>query len=412
MKDLTTSKLKRMGRRRFLRTLAALGVSGPALRASSQEAIAELNYDPGDEVLRVAGWTHTNHKDVKQGAFPEREPIYYTIPRKKWVTVETADNAARALENKLRKKLGPDGISVGVEIVSDKGQDKRGIVVEHVSVKHPDGSTFEPGISFDNLTESVPSYVDGTAGKGTKYETTIDQIPVKVKKITEIPEVKGEYYTNKYDHIPGGCYHETDPVAGYTTYGTVGTPAKKKSNNDPVLIASGHNFDHNNDGTLDASELHQPEAGDDLDFVGWVDEANADPDLDWAMVGFDSGRAIEWDMAADAGGYKNHEINGIRSRQYLNDNMGMDLKKQGTKTGTQIGAVRKLGSTWVKIDDAADSQKGDSGGPYYDTTTEYYDGFEITAAKIAAIHRGTADSDGLRKGTLMESVEDAAGVTI
>lgn len=402
-----------MGRRRFVRTLASLGVTGGALTGAAQDAIANLDYDPEDEVLRVGGWKHTNHAEVKDGAFPEREPMFYTISREKWARVETARNAATTLERELKQRFDPRTVTVGVHMIPDDGG-RRGIRVEHVSVEYPNGNLRRPETPFEEFRKAVPTKVSGVAGAGTEHETRIDDIPVVVVQVTEKLQA-GECYGHKYDVVPGVCYFQTDSFNGRISQGTIATPAKTNDDNSPVLVTAGHNFDGDDDGNWDPEfgELHQPERGlnHSQNFVGFLDQGHNEPDVDWATVGIDSSRGVEFDMAEQDGGYKDHEIQGIRSHTWLDDHMDANLKVQGATTCTEVASPESLGATWVELHDVIETKEGDSGGPYYHTQTEHTsDGFEITAAYVAAVHRGTPDDRS--KGTLMETVEFAAGITV
>lgn len=411
MVEKIKNKLRRANRRRFLQTLATLGVAGPALNSATQKALANLDYDPDHEVPRIKKWVHTNHEEVKKGAFPRREPVYYTISRDKWARVETAENAARRLEERLGNEFNSKSFSVGVRLGRNDGYQRREVVVEHITVERPNKPKLEPSMSFETLRDSVPSRVSGTAGAGSKYETTWEDIPVSVEQVTEKPE-RAENYSSYYDLVPGGCYHETESVSGYVGFGTLGTPAKKNSDNSPILVTCGHTFENDDDGTLEKNEVHQDtyEGGISPNFVGYVNQFQSQPDFDMATVGLDGGsRGIKWDMAANGGNYKGYDINGAISRQYLNDNLGTTLEKQGSSTGTVNGDVKEVGSTWVKID-ATNSAVGDSGGPYYETTHD--PSLDYTSCEIAAIHRGTTDDDNLQKGTLMESIEGTANITV
>lgn len=144
-------------------------------------------------------------------------------------------------------------------------------------------------------------------------------------------------------------------------------------------------------------------------YVGDVDQCVTDPDYDMAIVGIDaSDRGVERDLANNSGGYKGYDITGSVSKQYLSDHLGMELDKQGSSTGTVTGTVQEVGSTWLKLK-APESKSGDSGGPYYDPDCD----FDSCTAEIAAIHRGITDGDNnIRKGTLMESIENSEDVTV
>lgn len=394
----TVNKRTRLSsRRRFLQGLGAAGLGV----GFSEGALAEED----EKVRRVEKYVHTNHEEVIHGAAPIREPKYYYISRERWARVESAHNAAERIEKRLAKKFDPQSFSVSVQLTNDStGGRRRGVSVEFITVENPDGSVIEPNTTFGTFSQELPDRVTGVAGRKTEHETEIQDIPVEVEKITEYPEV---YFSTKYDDVPAGAHCQTEPVAGFIYNGTTGTPATN-STSENVLVTCGHNYDLNNNGTLNASELHQ----DDYnyyngDFVGYVDSYDADPDYDMAIIGIDaSNRDVQWDIANNSGGVRGYQIYGILAKDYLKDNLGETLYKQGSATGNVTGSIEKVGSTFIKID-ASNSSGGDSGGPYYD----YGCSIGGCSSYIAAIHRGTA-GDGLQKGTLMESIEDNENVTV
>ncbi len=70
----------------------------------SQDALAELTENPHDEVPRLESLTHTNHEDViNNGAKPEREPVYYTIPATSGLSLKahtTSASKSRTISNR------------------------------------------------------------------------------------------------------------------------------------------------------------------------------------------------------------------------------------------------------------------------------------------------------------------------
>ncbi|MFB6200081.1 MAG: twin-arginine translocation signal domain-containing protein, partial [Candidatus Nanohaloarchaea archaeon] len=78
-------KLNTMGRRRFMKNLAALGVSAPAIAGLSQAEVSE--YDLESEVPYVKAYRTV---EKQPGEAPVREPVYDTIDREEWERRETA----------------------------------------------------------------------------------------------------------------------------------------------------------------------------------------------------------------------------------------------------------------------------------------------------------------------------------
>jgi len=61
----------------------------------TQETMAELIDNPKEEVPRIMGYNLKNFEEVKNGAQPNREPIYYKIPRDRWKRIDAAHDARR-----------------------------------------------------------------------------------------------------------------------------------------------------------------------------------------------------------------------------------------------------------------------------------------------------------------------------
>ncbi len=68
----TERKLRVMGRRRLVKTLSALGVSGAALATGQIDEIATAAADDTDDVVRTHSYQHTNHEAVTNGAEVKR----------------------------------------------------------------------------------------------------------------------------------------------------------------------------------------------------------------------------------------------------------------------------------------------------------------------------------------------------
>lgn len=200
-----------MGRRRFMKTLSAIGVSGTTLNYLSQDALAELTDDPKEEVPRLLAFEHTNQEELQQGAKegrsvkPTREPQFYTIPRDKWVTVETAHSAAEKIRGRI-SKLGDskeipssleNRIAVGVSTVNDEK-------VVQVYIKYPSWAQASRSSSkreLNRLRGLLPNSTSGTVGEGTNRET-VTNIPVLIDQ-TVVSELA--FYEDEYRPIPGGC---------------------------------------------------------------------------------------------------------------------------------------------------------------------------------------------------------------
>ena len=166
-----------MSRRRFLNTLTGLGVSGTALNYLTTDEIADIDLD--EEVPRLGRVRHINHRAVTNGEEPEREAIYYTIRRKKWAVVETAHDAASQVNDMLETAGLDSSVSAGVTTLTRNQRSQKAVVVKRTVTERADGETVTPDVTKDQLKETLPNTVAGTAGEG-QYQRTIDQIPVKI----------------------------------------------------------------------------------------------------------------------------------------------------------------------------------------------------------------------------------------
>lgn len=179
-----TRKLLSGGRRQFLKSLAAIGISGEALRHMSKESLAAVTSDPTKEVPRLRGLQHTNHEAVmNENAPPEREPIYYTIPRDEWAYNEGVQNAAVRTKQKLDVRLsgcgsssGPGYITAMTKETVSGHQKRREVVVKHITLEGD-----EPDVGIEELKSKAPSKIDGRANGATDSEV-VEDIPVQSKK--------------------------------------------------------------------------------------------------------------------------------------------------------------------------------------------------------------------------------------
>lgn len=192
-----------MNRRRFLNTLTGLGVSGTALSYLTKDEIADIDFD--EEVPRLGRVRHINHRAVTNGEEPEREAIYYTIRREKWAVVETAHDAASQVNDMLETAGLDSSVSAGVTTLTRNQRSQKAVVVKRTVTEKADGETITPGATKDQLKETLPDTVAGTAGEG-QYQRTIDQIPVKIEtERMSLDDIgPGNHYNYMYRPVPAG----------------------------------------------------------------------------------------------------------------------------------------------------------------------------------------------------------------
>ena len=384
MTDDTTQEPSPMRRRKFLRSVASIGVSGTALARMSHRGRAASPNNSEDGVLRYGGYQITNLDEVrKQNASPQREPVYYTISRNKWVDVESAHDARRQIEQSL-----PTLPTKNKQLYAEVGEVSPGRKAVFVRYPYTEGEREIDRIdlSYSQLNENLPSSITGVAGRGTDSEVSISDIPVILTRSS----IELEYYEYTYRNpgIPAGC-------AFRNSYGnrgaTIGTPAYSNSLNEQVLIIAGHSYDNYGGNIWQPTAKHSWDASDpncigqvnsnqwentstfDAAVVEVFDEdENTNPDTDYSTYyGF---------AAAGDNSYRSENIGGIKSHQWLRDHEGYRLGKQGEATGIETGSITYVGNTHFRTN--ADSGKGDSGGPHYRRTGS-------DTLNIAGIHKGS-----------------------
>jgi len=392
----TTRRLARMGRRRFLETLAGFGVTGAALNHMTQDVLAKTNPDLDNEVPFLKGMVHTNHKEVLNGAPPEREPIYFNVPRDEWVVIDSARDAARQVE-KLDTLKGT-GIIAGVTTRVRGGHQQKIILVQYPIEQYEWGETYRPRVEFSELTDRLPATVDGVAGRGSDFAVVVEDIPVIAERMYNELEYIYDY---KYRPVPAGCEWKTEEGNPCT----IGTPVYDNDANEYRLVTASHCF------YSYGEDCHQPDQGTGDSLVGRRDpdkmDFRRDPLFDAAVVNVYHGNADTYYRFADDNGRYRGDIDGSMSQDrlsYLENNNGT-VTKQGTRTGISSGEVTCVSSSAFRVDTR--HKDGDSGCPYYET---FYDNnFNRYITNIAGVHRG---GSGDAQATQMENIENRWSVEV
>jgi hypothetical protein len=415
-----------MSRRRFFKTLAGLGVSVGAIQGLTQETFAQLVDDPHKEVPRVHSYIHTNHEAVvKKGASPEREPVYYKIPRHRWARVEGAYDAREQIEEMLAGR--PEETSVWVTT------NRSGEKLIRVRV-HDDGSLGTNAVR--NVERVLPDTIDGVAGRGTNAEKVIEDINVTVARINprelitdlvSTDSTPDHYWEDWSDNIPGGAGARFK-IGDNWEPATVCTPAYGGDVVGDIMITAGHALDHPDAPETDSIDAQKPADNDDNHFVAspTFHEVDLDSYFDAGVMLRDTGIDVQYGFATDWGGTTG-DIVGSVSESRLKDiedhgtNTYETLKQQGSRTGNNTGFgiranTRKGFRTTLSNDDV---DKGDSGGPYHIETAGPFtqsDSHELVFGgdfipdwesfnTIAGVHFAAQENLGTF-GTAMHSIED------
>lgn len=405
MPNRLLQKLNRMGRRRFLQTLAGFGVSTASLPYLTKEVLGQVVDNPREEVPYVKLHRHTNHREIMPGTPPKREPVWDTIPREKWVRVESAHDAAEKINEMIRKNFNSTWITAGVSS-RDGDPYEKVIVVEYTEMEHADGRTSTPSAPSSEVKDLLPNTISGTAGEGRK-EWKMENIPVRFKEIErkEAESCVGDVYNTEYDKIPGGCKTED---------GTCCTPAMTDAGDEAMIHCAHLNKDY-------LSQPTDSKSGADLKLNNKISSNSNDmadyrpyfPDQD---TGF-----LQWRLADEDGTVKQPEIYGIVTWETIKNKEGTDytLKQQGDRTGIESGTIthaikKSTGEKNVRTD--CHSGGGDSGGPvYHEFYNSHLNRHEVYIAYINSWH--TSNSDGEcpgddSGGNSLEYVENQLGLTV
>lgn len=155
-----------MGKRRFLKTLGAVGVSVSALRHMSKETLAKTTGDPTEEVPMLKCLRHTNHEEVQSGKKPERKPEYFTLPRDEWAQIKASEHAALKLKEKLRSDSELPTLPVGVQMNVSGHHARCEVVVEYpvfdeasVSASQSEQMTESPTVSYAQVKGKLPETI-------------------------------------------------------------------------------------------------------------------------------------------------------------------------------------------------------------------------------------------------------------
>lgn len=425
---MKASGLLKMSRRRFVQNLQNIGASAAAVPFLTQDALAELDYEPDEEVPRISRFRHTNHEGVKQGEKPQREPVFYTIPRDKWAVVETAHDAAEKVDSKLESVDNSGLLSVGVRTFTKGQHPQKTVNIRYSVIEDDDGRILKrPDISLDELKALVPDTVSGVVGKD-EYRVEIEDIPTNIMR-RSIPAgytpldtagilshgdssggARSDYhYDYEYRPIPGGCSVgniDTDEA------GTAATPAYDNQVEEYVLTTVCH--------------LNNGNEGDDITQHAWNGQvglsdkcAFSQNDMDAATIQIKTDKHGNYDskyaFAEDDGTYTLTEIYGVLAWDTIKDNEGnssYNMQWRGSKSGhtgdTHIVETNTDKYFWVN----QSPEQGDSGGPMYHVKFSGGNGRAYISGIVAQGTDGDDDGDADCGGPWMGDVESKFNLNV
>lgn len=392
MVENSTERFSKMGRRRFLKALSALGVSAGAFNYVSKDALAAVTDNPEKEVPRLESFRHTNHEEVTRGAKPEREPVFYTISREKWTIVESAHDARERLEEKVRRRYET---SLQVSVRDRKNGRGKELVVY---VPKPGTRSAGNTVSVEDVRETLPTEMTGVAGRKSNYSVEVSDIPIRVRASSEEYQA---YYDYEYRPVPAGSLWRM--VWGASEYCTVGTPVYDNSKSEERLVTAAHCFVNNDTNTFYQNDSSSTTADGVLARKkfneGGFDAAVVEPQT------FDT----KYDFAEEGCScYQGIAINGTLSKTYIKDLQGTDgkLTFQGARTGTSLGNVVEVSGNMFATNHQTNT--GDSGGPAHRTRT----GSFSTYSEIGGVLSYKDGNTGNRWYTFMADIESDLNVTV
>lgn len=337
------NKLLGMGRRRFLSTLAEMGVGAATLEHITQEAYAETGADPEEEVVYRSGYRYT-------GA-GEREPTYERIPREEWNRKQGARDAMNRVQDDIAEWANPELVASGMEIIDTGQRSRTGIVVEYLEAYDSGENRKAPNVSYEKVKERLPDETHGHVG-----DTKVENIPVRLRKITSEPKAT-VYFDEKYRPVEDGVRIETPDPA----FATLGPPFQQDSYGQGWATV-GHNFS----GTGTSHWCKQPPGG---SSIGYCAKKNEDFNADVAYV-TSTGPDYKDVLADDPDTtWGERDVWGTKSDTWISNHAGGSTNGhfQGTISGREFGNISRyqenLTGHVVRVTDAP--QSGDSGSPMF-----------------------------------------------
>lgn len=360
-----------MGKRRFVKALIGLGLSPSAISELTKEELLQLTDNPKKEVPRLGWYRHTNKEEVRnRSAAPNREPIYYTIPRDQWERTEAPYQAA----GRISKRFNDPYIDVGV---TNQGKGSGlSVLVERVEVHPRDGGkpsekARSAGKSVSEISEAIPDSVNETVEYGGK-KSTIENIPVVVEERILKEQSRRDcdedappagYYNGVYRPIPGGCEAGINPNGSARDW-TLGSPAYSRNVNDYVMITAAHCINRQKGTPVHQnSKTSSNRIGESTD--NYLRKGNGDA----AEIKVTDSYATYSVAGSNESYYKN--IGGSVDRDRIADLAynGTEVTVQGRRTGRHYAPVANHiteSDSGDKVEILAPTDGGDSGGIYFE----------------------------------------------
>lgn len=341
-----------MSKRRFLKTLSTMGLSGAALTHISKDALAKQTDRPEKNVLRLKYLEHTNHDEVMNGGKPETQPVYYTLPLEKHIRIRSTFEAAARLEKQFSSP------NIRASIAKNKNSPtEREVVVDVIKSTNEEGKTSKSSKSKHQVRRELPKEATGRVRVNGEQHAR-HKIPVQVVERAETKSA-GHFDSRYSPNVPGGCAIEAQRSGA--SNGTLGIPAYSTNTSGTVWTTAGHVVQSS------GVKIYQPDIGTFgyQNEIGTADEVETN-NGDAATIIPESDRDTIYKFAESDGSMTDYILYGTLGRDALEDMEEIDdLYVQGNVTGRHFEEVKKVSSDGNDIFIAADTKKGDSGGPYY-----------------------------------------------
>ncbi|SFB67381.1 hypothetical protein SAMN05444422_10131 [Halobiforma haloterrestris] len=422
---VSSDKLQRMGRRRFTKVLAGLGLSGGVVSTISQNTLAKLTNDPTKEVPRVTGYVREDHNELDPNkpdptdSPPERTTIYHTISRDKWVRIESANDALDKVAERL-EKIGAHNVASPTVSYRTNGHHRERVIkvtydewiAERRSEELPDEENTV--LSASEVFNELPTAVDGTVSSSElNFERGIENIPVIYESERRKPNAcdrSGHRCAKRSSRDHYNDIYQTNPVPAGTSIAKKGDPLHASnafriydpgsSTDDWGFLTSAHIMatdDHDDSSDMVGDPVYQPSYS---NYVGDVTDAayfSIDDDYGFYIdvASFSVARSVGTDYRlADGDGGYDEPVVGTVALDQLED-MAEDEKeicRQGTRSGRCSSTIYDFNTrvdeerAYFQTDDHI-TDNGDSGGPYFINHPDN-DGQVLAAG----IHYGPEDS--------------------
>lgn len=384
-------QFERMGKRRFLKTLAAFGVPSASLPYLTTDVVEAQTSDPKKEIPYIAAYDNSNGNP---------KPVWDTVRQERRLKTQALEGACSRLRHELSKKYNLDKVSFRAKM-TETGKPEIEVAYRIQEIQGKNNVQVEsPEVKKETLEATLPAKVDQKVDFG-EVSGTVTDIPVFLEEQRVVEEA---YYDCEYTPVPAGCKFD---------HGTLCSRGWKESLDTWVIVASGHGLKHayNND-----DDLNQPDDGRKIGNHEDIAYSRVDTEYDVTDFGYFfpnmNGTDVTDDFATDAcdSPYANEPIAGNVSFDWVKNNLNEDtVYKQGAETGFQSGVLTSYENDrdnnekvyWTDLE----STSGDSGAPVF---TEI-DGDRYLVGLHAWAYE-TDSGDNRAGGNTCEKINDEMGI--